>query len=313
MTNRREPAMRTAHVNDIDIRYESTGRGEPLLLIHGSNLATGLRPLAAALHRRALPLRLVRYHRRGMGGSTGRDWPISVERQASDALGLLDALGLPSAHILGCSYGGTVAIEAALAAPDRVRSLILLEPILTEVPSAVGFFSGMAPVLGRYAAGDMAGTVTATFTALGGRNWPDLIATAGPDALDSAVRDTEIFYRAEAPSLDNWTFNPARAATMHAPVLSVLGTRSGSFFDEGRELIHQRFPQCVDTDIPGANHLLNLQAPQAIAAEIDHFLARRGGGPGQPQAMSSTARNGSSTTVAGVNPVNDTTSRCRWD
>lgn len=49
-----EGAMKTAHVDDIDIRYELTGAGEPLLLIHGSNIATGLRPLAAALGRRAL-------------------------------------------------------------------------------------------------------------------------------------------------------------------------------------------------------------------------------------------------------------------
>ncbi|MGI5227983.1 alpha/beta hydrolase [Actinoallomurus sp. CA-142502] len=264
--------MKTARVNDIDIRYELTGEGEPLLLIHGSNIATGLRPLATALSRRAPSLSLVRYHRRGMGGSTGRDWPISTEQQASDALGLLDALDLPSAHILGYSYGATVAIEAALAAPDRTRSLILVEPILSEAPSSQAFFSGMDPVMSLYAAGDMAGAATATFAALGGENWPELVATAAPDAFDMAVRDTEMFYRAEWPELTAWTFSPTRAAAVSAPVLSVLGTRSGPFFSEGRQLIHQRFQRCTDADIPGTNHLLYLQAPEVIAAEITHFL-----------------------------------------
>jgi pimeloyl-ACP methyl ester carboxylesterase len=266
--------MKTAHVNDVDIQYELTGQGEPLLLIHGSNIATGLRPLATALSRRVPFLSLIRYHRRGMGGSTGRDWPISVEQQAVDALGLLDALDLPSAHILGYSYGATIAIETALAAPDRTRSLILLEPILSEVPNSRTFFSGMDPIMSLYAAGDMKGAVTATFTGLGGQNWPELVATAGPDAFDIAVRDTEMFYRTEWPELTTWTFSPARAAAVNAPVLSVLGMRSGPFFDKGRRLIHQRFPYCADADIPAANHLLYLQAPEAIAAEIAHFLAQ---------------------------------------
>ena len=65
-----------------------------------------------------------------------------------------------------------------------------------------------------------------------------------------------------------------RATAMRAPVLSVLGSRSGPFFNEGRRLIHQRFPQCADADIPDANHLLYLQAPETIAAKIAGFLAR---------------------------------------
>jgi pimeloyl-ACP methyl ester carboxylesterase len=68
--------MRTAHVNDIEIEYEVIGQGEPLLLIHGSNLATGLAPMAAALAVKPPSLQLVRYHRRGMAGSGGRGMKI---------------------------------------------------------------------------------------------------------------------------------------------------------------------------------------------------------------------------------------------
>ncbi|MDL4814110.1 alpha/beta fold hydrolase [Actinomadura opuntiae] len=264
--------MNTAHVNGVDIQYELTGQGEPMLLIHGSNIATGLRPLATALSRSAPSLSLLRYHRRGMGGSTGRGGPFSIEQDAADALGLLDALDLPSAHIAGYSYGATVAVQTALTAPKRTRSLILLEPILKQVPSATRFFSGMHHVMDRYSAGDMAGAVTATFASLGGDNWSELIATAGADAFGAAVRDTEIFYRGERPSLDAWRFDPDLASAVRAPVLSVLGMRSGPFFTEGRDLIHQHFPQCTDADIPGVNHLLNLQAPELIASEVAHFL-----------------------------------------
>lgn len=274
MTGIEAKALKTAHVDGADIRYElSGGQGEPLLLVHGSNLATGLRPLAGALEGHAPRLNLVRYHRRGMGGTTGRERPISVGRQATDALALLDSLGMASAHILGYSYGATISIQAALTAPDRIRSLILLEPILSEVSSAQTFFSGMKPILKHYAADDMEGAVTATFAGLGGRRWPDLLATAGPDTFAAAVRDTEVFYETEWPELTSWTIDPEQASAMSAPVLHVLGTRSGPFFTDGRRLIHQHFPQCRNADIPDANHLLNLQAPEVIAAKVARFLA----------------------------------------
>jgi pimeloyl-ACP methyl ester carboxylesterase len=267
--------MKTAHVNDIEIEYELIGQGEPLLLIHGSNLATGLAPMAAALAVEAPFLQLVRYHRRGMAGSGGRGWPISVQQQAADALGLLDALGLPSAHLLGYSYGAVIALETALSAPARVRSLALLEPILTEVPGGDEFAAGMEPVMSLYAAGDMAGAASTTFAGLAGPGWRELVATAGPDALDLAVRDTELFYRAEWPTLTTWMLDETRAAAVQSPVLSVMGTRSGPFFKEGRQLLHQAFAQCTDADIPGANHLLYLQEPELIAAAIADFLQRR--------------------------------------
>jgi pimeloyl-ACP methyl ester carboxylesterase len=262
-------------VNNALFAYEFIGAGEPLLLIHGSNLATGLAPLTAALAREAPWLRLLRYHRRGYGGTTATAARPSVDQHAADALGLLDSFGMPSAHVLGYSYGGVVALQAAMLAPARIRSLVLLEPILIGVPSAANFSAAMAPVMRHYAEGDMGGAVTATFESLGGDGWKDLIAAAGPDALETAVRDTPTFYQAEAPSLNTWTLDPTRTTAIDAPVLSVLGGDSGQFFIEGRQLLHRVFPQCVDADIPKANHLLNLQAPQRIAQAVASFLPRR--------------------------------------
>ena len=57
-----------------------------------------------------------------------------MQEQAADGLSLLDALGLPCAHLLGYPYGAVIALETAPPAPARVRSLALLEPILTGVP-----------------------------------------------------------------------------------------------------------------------------------------------------------------------------------
>jgi pimeloyl-ACP methyl ester carboxylesterase len=282
--------VRTAQVNGALLAYELIGTGEPLLLIHGSNLATGLAPLAAALRREAPWLSLLRYHRRGYDGTAAADTPPSVDQHATDALDLLDSLGMPSAHVLGYSYGGVVALEAALTAPSRIRSLTLLEPILIEVPSAADFLATMAPVMCHYAKGDMGGAVTATFDVVGGSGWNNLIATAGPDAFEMAVRDTPTYYRAEAPSLNTWTLDPTRAKAVGCPVLAVLGGDSGQFFIEGRQLLHQRFPHCRDADIPGANHLLNLQAPQLIAQAVASHVPHRPATQRHPFSDGRTAR-----------------------
>src|SRR3954470_15265029 len=61
--------------------------------------------------------------------ATGRSGPsrrmISIPQLAGDAVGVLDALGIESAHVYGISYGGMVAQEMAIRFPDRVRGLIL--------------------------------------------------------------------------------------------------------------------------------------------------------------------------------------------
>jgi pimeloyl-ACP methyl ester carboxylesterase len=142
-----------------------------------------------------------------------------------------------------------------------------------DVPLPALIERGMESVTKLYAAGDMAGAVTTTFAGLGGQNWRNLLATAGPDAFDLAVRDTELFYRDEWPPSPTWTLDETRAAALQSPMVSVVGTLSGPFFKEGRQLLHQRFAQCTDADIPGVNHLMNLQAPKPITAAVADFLS----------------------------------------
>ncbi len=171
-----------------------------------------------------------------------------------------------------------IALETALSAPARVRSLAFLEPILTEVPGVQEFMAGMEPVMSLYAAGDMAGAASTTFAGLGGPGWRELLATAGPDALDLAIRDTELFCRAEAPSLTTWTLDETRAAAVRSPVLSVMGTQSGPFFKEGRQLLHQRFLR--DNAVPpGCRGHAGQRVPARCTAGVrGRIAAARGNG-----------------------------------
>ena len=105
--------MEHAKVNAVELGYEVVGSGEPMLLIHGAHIADALQPLVTepALER----FQRVRYHRRGLGGSTypADAGPTSVAEQAEDAVGLLDHLGVARAHVVGHSLGGAIALELA--------------------------------------------------------------------------------------------------------------------------------------------------------------------------------------------------------
>jgi len=113
-----------ARVGDIELDYERSGSGPPLLLIMGMS--------GTALHWRESFLELLRrdfevivYDHHGVGASSRLEGSITIVEMALDAAGLLDALGIESAHVMGISMGGMVAQELALAHPERVRTLVL--------------------------------------------------------------------------------------------------------------------------------------------------------------------------------------------
>ncbi len=68
---------------------------------------------------------MIAYDHRGIGGSSPIDGSFTIADLADDAAGLLDALGIESAHVLGISMGGMIAQELVLARPDLVRTLAL--------------------------------------------------------------------------------------------------------------------------------------------------------------------------------------------
>jgi pimeloyl-ACP methyl ester carboxylesterase len=104
------------------LHWEQTGTGSPVLLIMGAVYSSAMwypaLPALAAQHR------LISFDNRGTGKST---WTptASIADMTADALAVLDAADLERAHVYGISLGGVIALELALAAPERVRSLVL--------------------------------------------------------------------------------------------------------------------------------------------------------------------------------------------
>ncbi len=116
--------MTLIRAGNIELDYERTGAGPPLLLIMGMS-GTSLHWDEAFLELLRRDFDVIAYDHRGVGASTRLDGPVTIRELAGDAAALLAALELESAHVMGISMGGMVAQELALAHPERVRTLTL--------------------------------------------------------------------------------------------------------------------------------------------------------------------------------------------
>src|SRR5215468_8662281 len=105
------------------IYWDGEGKGDPLLLIMG----LGYPSIAWYRTRPVLSreFRTIAFDNRGVGKSEMPPGPYPIPLMASDAVAVLDAAGVESAHVFGISMGGMISQEFALLYPERVRSLIL--------------------------------------------------------------------------------------------------------------------------------------------------------------------------------------------
>lgn len=116
--------MPSVDAGSSELHYVRAGAGEPLLLIQGmsaTHMAWG-RPFLSLLEQ---SFECIAFDNRGMGLSGRAEMPFTIADLAADTAGLLDALEIEPAHVLGISMGGMIAQELALAHPERVRSLTL--------------------------------------------------------------------------------------------------------------------------------------------------------------------------------------------
>lgn len=110
----------TIDVGDARLGYEVSGRGEPVVLIHG--WALNMHEWNDQARAFSTHYRVIRYDLRGFGRSTG--FP-DVTADPADLATVLDSLGISSAYLVGHSRGAAVALAFALAFPGRVRGLVL--------------------------------------------------------------------------------------------------------------------------------------------------------------------------------------------
>jgi pimeloyl-ACP methyl ester carboxylesterase len=101
-----------------------SGAGPALLLLHGGPAITDYMELLGA---EVAGWRAIRYQQRCLSPSA-TSGPFTVERHVADAVAVLDALGVGRAVVAGHSWGGHLALQLAVAHPDRVAGLLIIDP-----------------------------------------------------------------------------------------------------------------------------------------------------------------------------------------
>ena len=117
--------------NGVRLWYEELGRpdGAPVLLVMGGGASVVWWPPELLQGLVGAGYRVVQFDNRDVGLSSYVDWasaPYGIQDMAGDAMGVLDAVGIDAAHLVGVSVGGMICQAAALGYPDRVRSLTLI-------------------------------------------------------------------------------------------------------------------------------------------------------------------------------------------
>lgn len=116
--------MSTLRIGDIELYYEITGQGQPLIFIHGLGSSARDWELQVAFFSR--DFQVVTYDVRGHGRSDKPPGPYSVQLFADDTAELIRSLGIAPAHVVGISMGGMIAFQLAVDAPELVRSLVIV-------------------------------------------------------------------------------------------------------------------------------------------------------------------------------------------
>ena len=265
--------------------YERRGSGEPLLLITGFGISGAV--FEPVLDRYAERFSCIVFDNRGSGRSQAPLRPTSMPELAADAAGLLDELGIASAHVYGVSMGGMIAQEVALRFPERVRGLVLgctspggprsVRPTVRElrVVASAAASAPRSPVDGTLAA--------VLFSERFRRDEPErarfllehfrrhLPAAQGVAAqlLASVFHDTV-----------------SRLDQVQAPTLVLHGERDVMAPLDNARMLAERIPNAELAIVPGAGHAYALERPDvsfdlfaswyARHAPIAPGVARRG-------------------------------------
>lgn len=238
-----------------EIWAQDSGDGVPLVLIHPGWGDSGIWvPLLAALGGR---YRVIRYDDRGFGRSPAPAGPFT---RLSDLRAVLDHLEISRTALVGHSGGGGTALALALTSPERVSSLVLVAPGCMDYPWPHDdpFFVEFAE---RYRSGDWDGLVE-----LGLRTWAR--ADPGAAAREQVSSAVAAFFAAgehEQPEPPVYQ----RLGDISVPAIMVRGDLEYPMVTDCADRIAARIPGCRRVVVPGADHLLPLNAAGELAELID--------------------------------------------
>ncbi|MEL7157058.1 MAG: alpha/beta hydrolase [Actinomycetota bacterium] len=264
--------MATALINDGTIDFEERGEGPAVVLVHGSVVAD---PWGPMLDHGDLGTdhRVLTFRRRGFGRSSPPSPGRTLGDDAADLVALLDHLGITQANAVGHSLAADIVLQAALDAPDRFRSLALLEPGLFSVPAAQGFEQAMRPVFDLFEAGQHRQAMLAFLGGVGGAEvMARLEARLPQGTTDAALADVGTLFQHDIPAGSGWTLDEAAARDLPHPTLLALGSESGPIFRQSRDALSALLGNVSVLDVEGSAHFVHVEQPEQVAAGLAAFL-----------------------------------------
>jgi pimeloyl-ACP methyl ester carboxylesterase len=264
--------MPRVHINGVNLYYESHGNGVPLVLAYGLGGNTGM--WAGQIEAFSRHYRLIVWDPRGHGRSDSPPQPAQYGLQisAEDLRGLLDHLGIERAFIGGQSMGGGIVARFALAYPERVAALLIIDSA-----SASGLPLSAAMRAMREKTIELAETQGMEAVA-------DYVITANPNlrtqaeaSPDARERLRQMFldlnptgYAQTIRALLAETFPTELLSTLTMPTLVLVGEEDPAL--EAAKVTHQQIPGAHLVILPQAGHLSNLDRPEAFNHSVLAFL-----------------------------------------
>lgn len=257
------------HVGDIDIAYKMFGKGDAIILISGYSA-----PLefwdSTLLEKLASNHTVITFDNRGIGNTTSGNKQFSIPQFADDTSGLLDALKIKKADVMGWSMGGFIAQELALSHPDKVGKLVIYASIcggkesLPPTPDVIKAFS------------DQSGTSLDRIERFIPLLFPPEWRTQNPNYLQNLPEITESIpnetLNLQTQAIVNWPGTCSRLNSITQPTLVIVGTDDNLTVPANSLLMTGKIPGAWLVQIKGGGHGVMFQYPQEFSNIVLTFL-----------------------------------------
>lgn len=215
--------------------------------------------------------RVLRYDTRGHGRSPVVDAPASIETLADDLIGLLDALGIDRAHVVGLSLGGMTAQALAARRPERVHGLVLMATS-AHLPGAWNERAALVRAQGTAAIADA--TMSRWFTPAFAQTAPALLAAQRAEFLGIDPRG----YAVCCEAIGTMDLRATDAA-ITAPTLIIAGADDPATPPAMSEDLRARIADSELIVLPRAAHLLAVERADLVNRHLASFLDGFGEAP----------------------------------
>ena len=275
------------HVGDIDIAYKMLGKGDPILLFNGAS--DGMDAWDPSLPRiLSSNHTVIVFDSRGLGNTTTGSKPYTYQQLANDSAGLLDALKIPKADVMGYSLGSYIAEQLAITYPDKVKSLVLIGSSCggkDHTPKPPEFIKLQSEIVNQslnnvtISQEEMKELVVASLGSGWIRLHPESLENiptwkqakpgASPDAMNNQNNVGK--HWEDNP---NWTGACDELAKTARPTLVITGTDDNNYQPHVNSLkIVEKIPGAWLVQIKNAGHAVTDQYPEEVGKILNTFLS----------------------------------------